>query len=126
MKSAKGFTLIEAIIILVVVAILAAIAIPKYLSLHNEKMLKIAGNFANAMATASALNYDQCKAGDTVNCKKTLKCSDFATLLPEKLPKRMSIVLKQATPFPAEPGQIVECQIIFGPTPVDFKAIANP
>lgn len=126
MKSAKGFTLTEAIIILVIVAILAAIAVPKYLAIRDEKMLKTAHNFANEMAIASALNYKQCKTGDASSCKKTVSCSDFATLLPEKLPRRMSIVLKQATPFPADAGQEVECQIIFGSTPVDFKAIANP
>lgn len=126
MKCNKGFTLAEVIIILVVVLILIGIALPKYYEIRNQDRLTVARNFANSLATASALNFEECKHGASSNCKKVAACEDLSGLLSNPLPKKMSITLKSGTPFPTTSGSIVECQVNFYSQSVSFKAIANP
>jgi MSHA pilin protein MshA len=54
LKNQKGFTLIEIIAVLVILGILAAIAIPKYLDLQNQANNRaLAGALAEGLSTCS-------------------------------------------------------------------------
>ncbi|RQD63143.1 MAG: type II secretion system protein [Desulfonatronovibrio sp. MSAO_Bac4] len=56
-KSQGGFTLIEIIAVLVILGILAAVAVPRFLDLSSEAEKKAVEAVAGNLSSASALNY---------------------------------------------------------------------
>lgn len=57
----KGFTLIELIITIVIIGVLAAVAIPKFLNLSGDAEKGVAGGIAGALASATSVNYGKSK-----------------------------------------------------------------
>jgi len=59
----KGFTLIELIVVIVILGILAAVALPKFVDLTNEALTASVQGVAGAVASGSAINYGAFAAG---------------------------------------------------------------
>lgn len=55
----KGFTLIEVLVVAVIVAVLAAVAIPAYNAYIKGSKEKVALNFASTCAQSAAVYYSQ-------------------------------------------------------------------
>ncbi len=81
----RGFTLIELVMVIVIIGVLAAVAIPKFVDLRSDAYTASAQGYAGALNSANAINYAGCAAKNGVAatgvCVKVNSCADLGALL---------------------------------------------
>ena len=78
-KAQQGFTLIELVMVIVILGVLAAVAIPKFIDLKSDASTASVQGVAGALSSGSAINYAVYSAKGTATQVTT--CSGSQALL---------------------------------------------
>ncbi|WP_029910824.1 prepilin-type N-terminal cleavage/methylation domain-containing protein [Pelobacter seleniigenes] len=108
MRNQNGFTLIELVVVIVILGILAAVAVPKFIDMRDEANTAALSGVIGGMSSAMSLNYAAYIVSSGAKGDAVDNCDDIGTVMEGGIPNGYTVT---AAAIGAGAGSTADCTV---------------